>query len=396
MSLEKIILPCLILFLGVHDSHGQNGLETLLESVEKNNKSISTGTQYWISRDLGFKTGLSLPDPSAEFDLLAGSPAGAGTQTEFTIVQGFESTSVYKRRKELSALQIGKGQNYLAIERQEILLTAKLTYINLIFLNRKHTVLAGRNQKTERLLNNLQIKLDQGEGNILDVNKARLQLLDVQNELRLTEATKDKLLVLLKELNGGNLLTVNDTLYPPLPELAQDFELLEQKIEENDPTRLALMQEIVIAQKQEELTQSSNQPRYEAGYRYQGILGQQFHGLHVGMSVPIREKKLKVEQRQAETQYALLNLESHRTALYHEMSQFYTNYRNMVNALDEYQSLLLKSANAVLLDKALALGEITTIQYFLENIYAFEAQDKLLDLERATHVAGAELDKWRL
>ncbi len=392
----KIFLTVLVVCLEVTVSYGQNGLETTLASIEKNNKSITANTQYWKSRDLGYKTGLSLPDPSAGFDFLAGFPKGTSQQTELTIVQGFESPSAYKRRRELSALQIGKGQNYLATERQEILLTAKLTYINLIFLNKKLAALSSRSLKTERLLYNLQNKLDQGEGNILDVNKARLQLLDVQNELRLTEAKKDELLVQLQELNGGNPIVVNDTIYPALPDLPQDFESLVQAIEENDPARLALMQEIVIAQKQEELTHSSNQPRYEAGYRYQGILGQQFHGLHVGVSVPIREKKLKVAQRQAETQYALLNLEAHRTALYHEMKQFYDNYQNMVAALDEYRSLLLQSANVSLFDKALALGEITTIQYFLENVYAFEAQDKFLELERETHVAAAELDKWRL
>ncbi len=392
----KIMLAFVLLCLGVIDSYSQNGLEAALANIEKNNKSIVANTQYWIARDLGFKTGLSLPDPSAEFDLLAGFPNGTGQQTEFTMVQGFESPSVYKRRRELSALQVGKGQNYLATERQEILRSAKLTYINLIFLNKKLAALVNREQRTERLLNNMQVKLDQGEGNILDVNKARLQLLNVQHEIRLSEVTKDELLVQLQELNGGNLILVNDTIYSALPDLPQDFESLEQAIEEIDPARLALMQEIGIAQKQEELTHSLNQPRYEAGYRYQGLLGQQFHGLHLGISVPLREKKLKVSQRQAETQYAMLNLEAHRTEHYHEIKKLYDTYQHLMTALGEYRSLLLQSGNVALLDKALALGEITTIQYFLENVYAYDALDNFLELERATHIAAAELNKWRL
>ena len=64
--------------------------------------------------------------------------------------------------------------------------------------------------------------------------------------------------------------------------------------------------------------------------------------------------------------------------------------------MEEYEELLSTMGNTVLLDKALRLGEITVIQYFLEQSYFYTAYDKNEQLKREYHKAVAELYKYTL
>ncbi len=64
--------------------------------------------------------------------------------------------------------------------------------------------------------------------------------------------------------------------------------------------------------------------------------------------------------------------------------------------LTEYESLFGSLNNIEILDKSLAYGEITTLEYFLEMKYYFDALKNYLRTEKEYHQAIAELYKHRL
>src|SRR5829696_8899345 len=149
----------------------QADVDSLVKQVERNNKSIQTNKKYWEAKQAEFKTGLSPYDPQVEYDYLFGSPAGAGNQKDFSVTQRLDFPTTYKRKKELSNTQIAQTNLQQGVNRQDVLLEAKLVTIQIIYLNKKAAELRRRLANTQQLVQDYQKKLDQGDVVVLDVNK---------------------------------------------------------------------------------------------------------------------------------------------------------------------------------------------------------------------------------
>jgi outer membrane protein, heavy metal efflux system len=373
----------------------QDGIDSILKAVSINNKSIKSNKQYWNARKAEFSTGLTPYDPQVEYDYLAGSPAGAGNQKDFSVNQRFDFPTTYGRKKELSRLQISQTDMQHQAFRQDILLQAKLVSLQLIYLNKKDAELNRRLTHNTQLVEDYQKKLDKGEVIILDVNKAKVQLLNIQNEVALNQNEINITKTRLTELNGGIPVDLKDTTYPALPAIP-DFETLDSLIEANDPILKVYEQEKDVLQQQIAVQKSLNLPKIEAGYHSQGILGQSYRGVHAGITVPLWENKNKVKAAQASFNYATTNAETQRLAHRLENKQFYERLDVRKNAMQEYNRVVASLRNTELLDKALRLGQITIIQYFLDQNYYFSTYDKYLQLELEYHKAVAELYKFQI
>jgi len=373
----------------------QTNLASVLAAVESNNKTLAAQRQYWESKKLEYKTGLSLPNPTVQGQYLVGSPATAGNQTDFFAVQPFDFPGTYKKKRQLAEMQAQQSGHSLAQTRQEVLLEAKLSCIEITYRNKLRVHLARRKAALEAMARDFQTKLERGEGNVLNVNKAKLQLLEVNQLIQENETALQTLGALLIELNGGVALVFTDTIYPAIPNNLS-FEALEQANEAADPMLKALQQERNIAEKQVELSKIWRLPKFELGYHYQSILGQRFNGLHTGVVLPLWEHKYRTEQQQAQLQFNDLQLLDHRNEHFYSIKKLHEQRVGLQAALEQYNSILAGVQSIALLDKALALGEISTLEYFLEvNLYQ-NAILAYLKTEWEYQVVMAELLKYQL
>lgn len=389
---NKIII---ILLAIVVNANAQSTVETVLSSVEKNNKSLAADRQFWEVKKLEFKIGLTLPNPTVQYEFMFGSPTGAGNQQDFIAVQPFDFPTTYKKRRDLAAAQGAVSTPQIAARRQKVLLEAKFVCLEMVYRNKLKFQYDRRKLELEKLRDDFQTKLDRGDGNILDVNKTRLQLLEI-SQLQVENAVEmQKLKTHLVGLNGGEAVVFTDTIYPPLPEI-QSFEILEKQYEAADPLRQTLEQEKHIAEKQLELAKAWRLPKFEAGYHYQGILGQRFNGIHAGVTLPIWEQKYRTKSQQSQVLFADLQLQSHLNEHFFEIKALYERQAALRKSLDEYSSAISSVSNAALLDKALRLGEITSIEYFLEMSFYQNATLHFLKTERDYQVAVAELLQYKL
>lgn len=64
--------------------------------------------------------------------------------------------------------------------------------------------------------------------------------------------------------------------------------------------------------------------------------------------------------------------------------------------MEEYRTLLSTLNNTALLNKALSLGQISTIQYFQDESYYFSTYDKYLQMEWEHQQAVARLYKYQV
>ena len=199
----------------------------------------------------------------------------------------------------------------------------------------------------------------------------------------------------LTELNGGIPIEFSDTVYQALTSVPE-FNTLMDSIESKSPILKSLQQEREINQKKVELSKAMALPKMEVGYRNQTLLGQQFQGVHFGLTIPLWENKNTVKLQKAQILLSEVKVEEHKNQHHSEIQQLYEKYQNLNTTLTEYKEILAAIDNIELLRKALKLGEISSIQYFTEIKYFYNSFDKYLHLEKEYYLVIAELYKYQL
>lgn len=370
-------------------------MENILSQIITNNKSLQSSLQFYESEKFLFKTGNTPPNPTVEYDFLAGSPTNAGNQHEFTLSQQFDFPTLYFRKSKLIKTQIEQtGFQHTAL-RQDILLKAKQYCIELVYQHKIQLLFTHQKQNAERLLADFQARLDQGEGTILDVNKARLQLVEVSKQHQQNSSEIAELITELTALNGGNPVFFNDTIYSEQSAL-MTFAQLEAEYEKSDPLLKVEEQQCSITQKQLEVSKASRLPKFEIGYHYQGILGQTYNGIHTGISIPLWENKHSVKHQKSKLIYYQSQVVAHRNEHFYQVKSLYDKYTSLGITLAEYREVLNAVNQSYLLNKALALGEINTITYFNELNFFYSAYLSYLKTEMEYHQTIALLTKYQL
>ena len=373
----------------------QVSIEDILVEIEKNNKTLQANAQNTEAQKLAFKSNNPLYNPNVEYDFMYGFPVNAGNQTDFLVNQTFDFPTSYGKRKQLSEGRISQTDFQLNASRQEILFDAQSTCLELIYQNKLQIQIQERKAYTEGLLESFEKKLSTGEGNILDVNKAKLQLIEINKDYQLNLSQINQLTQKLTGLNGGEPLRFEAITYPVMDSM-DDFEELFEEIQAKDPTMQFIEMEISAAQKQLELSKALSLPKLEAGYRHQAILGQRFNGFHFGTSIPLWENKYKVRQSEAELSSSSLKVVQYQNDKYSSSLQLYEKYEKLSLTLNEYKNVLSTLNSKDYLDKALEVGYISTIEYFLESNYYYMAYNNYLQTEFEYYATIAEILKFRL
>lgn len=375
--------------------YSQSNIDKILVEIAKNNKTIQANTQYWSTQKVQHRTGNSLYNPTVEYDYLKGSPANAGNQTDFTITQSFDFPSVYGKKNTLANQLDIQADLQLKAANQALLLEAKKICIELVYRNKLQVPLTKRQEATEKWLAHFNKKLASGDGTILDVNKAKIQLLEIKKQFLENASFIAKLNEQLTSLNGGNAIVFNDVAYFDVPVIA-DFETMEKEIEAQDYIKKTLEQEKVIAQKQIAVSKALSLPKMEVGYHYQGILGQTYNGIHTGISLPLWESKNRVKLEKAKMTYAETALNDHTNDHYYEIKQLYGRYESLKSILSDYEKINQSVEPIKLLDKALAAGQISVLEYFVELNYYNTTFNSYLEIEKEYYEVVATLLKYQL
>lgn len=395
MNVKNTILLLLALLGAGIRGKAQGTLPEVLAAVEHNNRTLAAGRQLLAARQLGFRTGLNPVNPVAVYDFMKGSPAEAGNQTDWSLTQSLDFPTAYFRKRELATRQSRHAESELAVSRQQVLLEAHLLYLESVFRNKMASALAGRIRHLEQLVSDYQKALQQGNVGILDVNKARLQLINLQHAQRMHAAQQLRLSQQLEELNGGQALALSDTVYASVAPLPR-FEVLDSLIEAQDPIARTFMEQLAVSEKQVALTRALTLPKVETGYRYQALLGQRYQGFHLGVSIPLWENKNAVQAQKARVKWREAQLQEHQLEHRSLNRQLYSQYERLQQSLAAYQQVFTSANNAVLLQKALRLGEISSVTYFQELGYFYSSLDTYLEMEKEYHQVIARLHKFRL
>jgi len=254
-------------------------------------------------------------------------------------------------------------------------------------LAKEHAV---RLQNAVRIAEAYQAKLNAGETNVLENNKAQLNLATVRAEAARIETERAALLAELKTLNGGIDIDFPDNVYP-VRILPANFEDWYAQAETRNPVLQYVSGQIEIERQQVRLSRALGLPRFSAGYMSERIVGEHFQGITAGVSIPLWENRNRVRQATAQVQAAEYAFEDAKIQFYNRLQTLHQKAVALQqNAQTARQSLTLYG-NEPLLKRALDTGEISLLNYLLEIEFYYDAMNKVLETERDFELILAEL-----
>ncbi|MGI6135228.1 MAG: TolC family protein, partial [Petrimonas mucosa] len=311
-------------------------------------------------------------------------------RTDFSVTQSFDFPTAYHHRREIAGMQNRNAELRYKAQRIRLLLEAKQTCIELVYQNALVKEYSVRLDHARQIAESYRLRLEQGDANLLGYNKARLNLTAVDAQLAKAEAERERLLSELKRLNGGNEpISLPDHFLPsPLP---TDFETWYSEAENRNPLLQYVKGEVNIVRAEVKLNRALLLPKFTTGYMSETVVGEQFRGITLGISLPLWENRSRLREAEARIKSSEAQLEDSRLQFYNQLQGLYRKASILRGHALELRQAVADSRNNGLLNKALESGEISLLEYLLELEYYYDAVEQALEVERDYELALAEL-----
>jgi outer membrane protein TolC len=232
--------------------------------------------------------------------------------------------------------------------------------------------------------------MGRGDANILEYNKARLNLSAVQGEISRVEVERNALIEQLKRLNGGNDISFNDNRFSEA-EFPLNFDDWYVHVAEKNPVLAYVKQEIEVSKKQVSLSKAMGLPSFSAGYMSEKVVGQRYQGISVGLSIPLWGNKNRVKQANAAVRVAESREIDSKQQFHGQLQILYNRTLGLKTVADIYRKSLEVANSSNLLKKALDAGEISLLDYVFEISLYYNTVNQALEAERDYQKAYAEL-----
>ena len=384
------------MLLGTLTTRAQNSIDQVLKSIETNNKSLQANTKMTDAQKLEAQTGKFLANPSVEWEQMWGNRNNPGSEYTLTVKQSLDFPTTYSNKNKLANLKANTIGFQSAAYRQQLLLNAKQTCIEIIYLRKQKSLLDERLANAETMFALYKKRFESGDANQLELNKIQLELLNAQNQSRLNKAALTAAEEQLRNFNGGNPITFDATDYPTGEELI-NFDQLQAAFMDADPNLKSLTGNQEIANREVKLSRSLTLPKFDVGYKRNAAKDHvASNGFMVGVSIPLFENKNTVKKAKAQAEFATASLEDNRLNLKTNLQQLYQQAEALQISRADYAKVLEQQRNIELLNKALNAGQLSVIDYFTELTTIYDSHQSYLDVEKEYHSILAQLYQYKL
>lgn len=378
-------------------SGAQNSVEVVLASVEKNNPELQALRKRTESEKYGFKAERMVEAPEVGFDYLWGSPADIGTRKDISVTQSIDIATISGTKGKIAKSESELSDMQFNVRRQEILLQAKLLYINIIYCNAVGAELERRlerSEKVEAVYRDMQVR---GETDMIEVNKAHLAYLAQRNALARNKMEAEGFSLELQRLNGGEPLEINDLSYVRRDMLPADFDTWYKEVADRSPEIRAARQNVKVNEAVARGIKMSSCPTITAGYMAELVKGSNFRGLTLGLSIPLWSARSKTRQANLSCEASRLEVKDVEASEYSALRSLYEKASGLKDLSDELALSLAVSDEAMsMTEKKFNEGEISLMDSIMELSLYYSVVDESLAASRDYDLALAELNAWSL
>ena len=366
-------------------------IDLVLQSIEQNNKELQSQAQISKAQKMENRTGNNLSDPSVSYSSLYQNGAGDGHNTEFVVSQGFDFPTQYITRNRQASLANESIDKQQQAFRRDILLRAKNLCLDLILLNQEKSLMDIRKKNADELEALYAKRLEAGDANILEVNKIKMERMNVQTEVARNNAAHRTALQSLLAMNGNLPLEFSETKYPQVKEI-NDFNVLRDQVIASDHNLQALSLATKAAQKQVSVDKQNWLPKLEAGFRRNTDGVGSMNGFMVGGSLPLFSNRKKVQIAKAQAISAQLAQEDAKLQVENSLMSLFNEMKQLKEAMDAYDVPLMYQT-LDLLKQALTEGEISLVEYFVEAEAVYRNLQACMQLENQYQKVMADIYK---
>lgn len=375
----------------------------ILQSIERNNKELQAAKKSGEAQMLELKEQNTLDDTSIEYSPFFKSGASGVASSELVVKQGFDFPTLYaSRSKAEKRQQAVTDLKWLAV-RRDVLAAAKALCLDLILINQERALLDKRRDNAARLLAMAEKRLSHGDGTILDVNKVKMERMNIETEVLANTAARNTALETLRAINGNIPLAVDMTEYPSTaasqpssaashPSSAIDYQTLLNNAIAAELTLRTADAEVAASQQDVKVNRMGLLPKLEIGYRRNTDGSEASNGFMVGASLPLFSGKSKIKTAKARLEETTLNLDNTRIQTESRIRLLISELQQTRTAADVYDTALLHTT-LDLLYKAVEGGEITIMEYYVEADAIYKNLQAHLQLENQCQKILAEITK---
>ena len=366
----------------------------VLKQVASNNLTLQALAHDNQADVLDIKASNSIGGPSVEYSPFFTKGYSGVAESELVVSQEIDFPTKYAARNKQAKMQNIVGEQLLIKQRRDILLQAQLLCIDLIRLNQTLSMLHERLANSETLLQMYQKRMDAGDANALELNKVKLDCMEVRTLVNEAQGERTSLLQQLRQLNGGKPIDVIDTVLPEYPQIT-NFESYRALALASDADVAVAQTALRAADMNLKLQKNEWLPNISFGYRRNTEQGEGINGFLVGVNFPLYSNSNNVKAARQRRESAELQVMQAQNEAEATLRTNYEQLQGLQQVIDHSDVKLLQES-LTLFAKALQQGEITALVYYVEINSIYEKLQRHIDLHCQSVKLLAELHKAEL
>lgn len=366
----------------------------VLQSIERNNKELQAQLQLTEAAKMEVQTQNSLSDPTIDYSPFFAKGVDGVASSELVVSQEFDFPTLYAARRRSGKLQQEVLDRQQQAVRRTILLDAKNLCLDLIRLNQEKALLDARKKNADELLTLFEKRLQEGDAGILEVNKIKMERMNVQTEVTQNNAAHRTALQSLLAMNGNLPLEFTADTYPQIEKIS-DYNALYDEIMLTDADLLASDAAARAAAKEVSVNKQNWLPKLSVGYRRNTSLDEKSNGFLIGGSIPLFSNRKKVKIARAQEVGARLQLDNARLQAEATVQSRYNEVLQLQEAMKAYDVPLMHET-LDMLKQAVMAGQLSIIEYYVEVDGVYRNLQAYIQIENQYQKLMADIYKNRL
>ncbi|HYW97407.1 MAG TPA: TolC family protein [Bacteroidales bacterium] len=289
-----VLSVCLLFLFNTGNAQKKDTLLSLQDAVElglrANLRILASEKELTVAKGRAI-SGLGIDDPfvsGAWSEIPNGNSVSAYGERDFSISQSLDFPTNYVHRKKLGSLDIGREGLIYENTRLTVRTEIEKSYYQVLAKREKLVLTRQVIDLAKEFLNKAESRFDAGKAPYLEVSRAQLALANIENELSMATSdfqTAVANLGALLALPADLSVNASDSLvYQPI-HLYLD-ELTEHAMGSH-PELLIVQMDQKMAERNLSLAKGTYLPSIEGSYFLQKIAGEKFHGVALGITLPL-------------------------------------------------------------------------------------------------------------
>lgn len=376
-------------------AQSMESIDSVLAAVERNNLELRALQQNNEASRLEIQSQNNLQqDISVSYSPFFTRGYDGVSSSELVVSMGFDFPSQYVSRGKSGKLQIQALDMQYALQRRDILLQAQLLCLDLVRLNQEKELLDTRMANADELLALMEKRFAEGGANIIEVNKVKMERMNVRTLAAQNEAARQNALQSLRAMNGNIPVELLAAEYPAASDIV-DYDEFYAEVMATDAGILSAEASVDAAAQEIKVNRQNWLPKFEVGYRRNTAMTEASHGFLVGASLPIFSSRNKTKIAEARHTAAQSELENARLQAETQLQSRYNELQQIRSAVQTYDVPLMHSTLDALKSAVLA-GQMSVIDYYVEADNVYGNLSTYLSLENQYRKLLAEAYRNRL